>query len=200
MEHIFKNKDAETTLVLFHGTGGDEHDMIPLGEMIDTDANLLSLRGTVNENGLLRFFKRIKPGIFDENDLKNRTNDLNDTLKRLCERYGVSMNTLVLMGYSNGANIISSFLSLYGKKVKGAIILHPMTPYKATSFPDLSDFPVFIAAGKNDPIVAQDDTLNLQALFEKSGVKLEIFWHNSGHQLTNTAIETAQEFYTTYIK
>ena len=200
MEHIFKNKNRETTLVLFHGTGGDEHDLIPLGEMIDSEANILSLRGTVNENGLQRFFKRIKPGDFDEDDLKKRTNDLNDMLKSLCSRYGLSMDAMVLMGYSNGANLISSFLSLYGKKVKGALLLHPMTPYKNTKFPNLSDFPVFISAGKNDPIVSQEDTLTLQSLLEKSGAKLEIYWHNSGHQLTNTAIATARDYYTHHIK
>lgn len=200
MKHIFKNKETETALVLFHGTGGDEHDLIPLGEMIDADANILSLRGTVNENGLQRFFKRLKPGVFDEEDLKKRTRDLNDTLNGLCDRYGLSMEAMVLMGYSNGANIISSFLSLYGKKVKGAILLHPMTPYSDTVFPDLSDLPVFISAGKNDPIVSKEDTLNLQSLLERSGAKLEIYWHNSGHQLTNTAIETAKDFYTDHIK
>jgi phospholipase/carboxylesterase len=200
MEHLFKNKNSETTLVLFHGTGGDEHDMLPLGEMIDANANILSLRGTVNESGLNRFFKRIRPGVFDEEDLKSRTRDLGDTLKKLADRYTLSLDSMVLMGYSNGANIISSFLSLYGNKVKGAILLHPMTPYKNTIFPKLSDFPVFISAGKNDPIVSQEDTVNLQSLFDKSAAKLEIYWHNSGHQLTQSAIENARDFYTQQIK
>lgn len=200
MEHLYKDKGAKTTFVLFHGTGGDEHDLVPIGEMMDSSANVLSLRGTVNESGMLRYFKRLKPGVFDEVDLKKRTMELAETLDTLCKHYDLEKSFMILIGYSNGANIISSYLSLYGNTVQGAILLHPMTPYEKTVFPKMNDFPLFISAGRNDPIVDRQDTLNLHKLYEKSNALVELYWHDSGHQLTNGAIKAATEFYNTHIK
>ena len=130
MKHVFqKGKDAsKPTLLLLHGTGGNELDLLPLAERIDREASVLSVRGNVLENGMPRFFRRLAEGIFDEEDLVFRTKELNEFLNEAAKTYEFDRDNIVAIGYSNGANIAASLLFHYENALKGAILHHPMVP------------------------------------------------------------------------
>src|SRR5690625_3808849 len=139
MKHIFKEgKDSnQPTLLLLHGTGGNELDLIPIAERIDSAASILSVRGNVLENGMPRFFRRLAEGVFDEEDLIFRTKQLNEFLKDASEKYDFDRENIIAIGYSNGANIAASLLFHYQNTLKGAILHHPMVPRRNIELPDL---------------------------------------------------------------
>lgn len=197
MKHIF-NKGQNTTkptLLLLHGTGGNELDLLPLAGMIDDEANVLSVRGNVLENGMPRFFRRLAEGIFDEEDLIFRTKELNEFLDEAAEKYDFDRNNILAIGYSNGANIAASLLFHYQRALKGAILHHPMVPRKGIDLPDLTGKSVFIAAGTNDPICSPMESSELQSLLEKANAKVELHWENRGHQLISQEVEAAAPWY-----
>src|SRR6476661_10958911 len=146
MKHVFqKGKDtSKPVLLLLHGTGGNELDLLPLAEIIDPGASVLSVRGNVLENGMPRFFRRLAEGIFDEEDLVLRTKELNEFLDEASEQYGFDRNHIIAIGYSNGANIAASLLFHYGNALKGASLHHPMVPRRGIELPDLAGKAVFI--------------------------------------------------------
>ncbi|MFJ7309505.1 alpha/beta hydrolase [Peribacillus frigoritolerans] len=197
MKHIFnKGKDStKPTLLLLHGTGGNELDLLPIAGRIDDEASVLSVRGNVLENGMPRFFRRLAEGVFDEEDLIFRTKELNEFLDDSAAKYNFDRENMIAIGYSNGANIAASLLFHYQNALKGAILHHPMVPRKGIVLPDLSGKSVFIAAGKNDPICSPMEYTELQSLFEKANAKVEIHWENRGHQLTVDEVEAAAPWY-----
>ncbi|MFK9092752.1 alpha/beta hydrolase [Bacillus salipaludis] len=199
MKHIFnKGQDpTKPTLLLLHGTGGNELDLLPLAGMIDDEANVLSVRGNVLENGMPRFFRRLAEGVFDEEDLIFRTKELNEFLDEAAEKYGFDRDNIIAIGYSNGANIAASLLFHYQNALKGAILHHPMVPRKGIDLPDLSGKSVFIAAGTNDPICSPMESAELQELLENANAKVELHWENRGHQLTMQEVEAAATWYRT---
>lgn len=180
---------------MLHGTGGNEFDLLPLAERIDPEANVLSVRGNVLENGMPRFFRRLAEGVFDEEDLIFRTKELNDFLDEAAERYEFNRNEIIAIGYSNGANIAASLLFHHQDALKGAILHHPMVPRKGVELPDLSGKSVFIAAGTNDPICPSQESIELQTLLENAGANVTLHWENHGHQLTMGEIQAAREWY-----
>ena len=197
MKHIFnKGKDSnKPTLLLLHGTGGNELDMLPLAGRIDEEASILSVRGNVLENGMPRFFRRLAEGIFDEEDLIFRTKELNEFLDEAASEYGFDRDNIIAIGYSNGANIAASLLFHYQNALKGAILHHPMVPRRGVELPDLSGKSVFIAAGTNDPICSPFESSELQSLLEKANAKVELHWEDRGHQLTANEVEAARKWY-----
>lgn len=196
MKHIFiKNDTTHPTLVLFHGTGGDEYDLVSIANAIDDKASILSLRGAVNENGLNRFFKRIKPGVFDEEDLKKRTLDIIAFLKEHIKTYNLDETNIIALGYSNGANIISSILMHEPSLFSGALLHHPMVPYKHMEVPPLHKKNIFMAAGENDPICDKDDPIKLELLFKEAGARVTLKWYYQGHQLTELEVRDAKVWY-----
>lgn len=197
MKHIFnKGKGAEKpTLLLLHGTGGNELDLLPLAGMIDDEASVLSVRGNVLENGMPRFFRRLAEGVFDEEDLIFRTKELNDFLDEAAGKYGFDRNNVMAIGYSNGANIAASLLFHYPNALKGAILHHPMVPRRGIDLPDLTGTSVFIAAGTNDPICPPQESEELQSLLEKAGADAHLHWEDKGHQLTQQEAEAAAKWY-----
>jgi len=197
MKHIFqKGKDsAKPTLLLLHGTGGNELDLLSLAGRIDDEASIVSVRGNVLENGMPRFFRRISEGVFDEEDLIFRTKELNQFLDEAAEKYDFDRENIMAIGYSNGANIAASLLFHYQNALKGAILHHPMVPRKGIELPDLSGKSVFIAAGTNDPICSPMESTELQSLLEKANAKVELHWENRGHQLTMNEVEAAALWY-----
>jgi phospholipase/carboxylesterase len=202
MKHIFnQGKDPnKPTLLLLHGTGGNELDLLPLAGRIDDEASVLSVRGNVSENGMPRFFKRLAEGIFDEEDLIFRTKELNDFLDEAAEKYDFNRNNIVAIGYSNGANIAASLLFHYQHALKAAILHHPMVPRRGIELPDLSGKAVFIGAGTNDPICSPEESMELQSLLEKANANVELHWENRGHQLTLEEVEAATAWYRNQIK
>ena len=197
MKHIFnKGQDpTKPTLLLLHGTGGNESDLLPLAGVVDDEANVLSVRGNVLENGMPRFFRRLAEGVFDEEDLIFRTKELNEFLDEAAEKYEFDRNNIVAIGYSNGANIAASLLFHYQNALKGAILHHPMVPRKGVDLPNLSGKSVFIAAGTNDPICSPIESSELQSLLENANANVEIHWENRGHQLTMQEVEAAANWY-----
>ncbi|MCY8975876.1 alpha/beta hydrolase [Bacillus atrophaeus] len=197
MKHIFnKGKDStKPTLLLLHGTGGNELDLLPLAGRIDDKASVLSVRGNVLENGMPRFFRRLAEGVFDEEDLIFRTKELNEFLDEAAEKYSFDRDNIIAIGYSNGANIAASLLFHYKNALKGAVLHHPMVPRKGINLPDSSGKFVFIAAGTNDPICSPMESTELQSLLEKANANVELHWENNGHQLTIEEVEAAAQWY-----
>lgn len=200
MKHVFnKGQDPKKpTLLLLHGTGGNELDLLPLAGRIDDEANVLSVRGNVLENGMPRFFRRLAEGVFDEEDLVFRTKELNEFLDEAAEKYDFNRDNIIAIGYSNGANIAASLLFHYQNALKGAILHHPMVPRKGIDLPDLTGKYVFIAAGTNDPICSPLESAELQTLLEKANANVELHWENRGHQLTLQEVEAAANWYRTH--
>lgn len=193
MKHIFQQGTDLTApvLVLFHGTGGTERDLLPLAQAISPTSSVLSVRGNVLENGMPRFFRRLAEGIFDEEDLIFRTKELYDFLDQAAVEHGFDRQNLVAIGYSNGANIAGSLLFHYPDALRGAILHHPMVPRRGMELPDLSGIPIFIGAGKNDPICSPQETEELQKLLSGTGSTVDVHWEQSGHQLTRSEVEAA---------
>ena len=190
------SKDQNSvTLLLLHGTGGDETDLIPIARMLDiTNASILSPRGKVIENGMPRYFRRLSEGIFDIEDLKFRTNELAEFVQNASKTYALNLNRIVAIGYSNGANIAASVLLLRPEILSNAILFRPMIPLVPNTLPKLSSKRVLISAGSHDPIVDSYQTKDLFDLLEKVGAKVSIQWQNSGHELTQRDIVAARKW------
>ncbi|SDX94396.1 alpha/beta hydrolase [Paenibacillus sp. CF384] len=197
MKHIFEQGTSSSapTLVLLHGTGGTERDLITLGQRISPGSSLLSIRGNILENGMPRFFRRLAEGIFDEEDLVFRTKELYDFLDEAAAQYGIDRRNFVAVGYSNGANIAGSLLFHYSDAFKGAILHHPMVPLRGLALPDLSGTPIFIGAGTNDPICSASETEELQQLLGGTGADVAVHWENYGHQLTASEVNAATKWF-----
>ena len=161
--------DRSMTLLLLHGTGGDENDLIPIARMIDpVGASILSPRGKVLENGQPRFFRRLSEGNFDLKDLKFRTHELADFLHNASKLYGFNLEQTVAVGYSNGANIAASMLLLRPEVLAGSILFRAMVPFIPESVPNLSGKYIFMSAGLHDPIVPSSGTKDLFDLLRKT--------------------------------
>ncbi|MGE7986742.1 alpha/beta hydrolase [Lysinibacillus fusiformis] len=197
MKHIFYKGTDETrpTLLLLHGTGGNEESLIGLAKEIDDTANILSVRGNVLEHGMPRFFRRLAEGVFDIEDLIMRTKELNDFLQEAAQQYSFDRQRIVAIGYSNGANIAASLLFHYEDVLAGAILHHPMVPRRGIELPKLSAIPVFIGAGTNDPMCTAQESEDLEALLSSAGATVTTNWFDFGHQLTIPEVHAAKEWY-----
>jgi predicted esterase len=192
--HKFVPGNSERTLILLHGTGGTESDLIALGRALDAEAALLSPRGKVLENGMPRFFRRLAEGVFDEEDLIFRTHELADFIQVAAQQYGFSQNQAVAVGYSNGANIAGSILLLRPDTFQGAALLRPMVPLIPENLPELKGAPVLVAAGNFDPIIPVEKARELVTLLRRSGADVTAFFENASHGLTETTVLTAQRW------
>ena len=186
--HRFQPGTAARTLLLLHGTGGDENDLIPLGRELDPDAALLSVRGQVLENGKPRFFRRLAEGVFDEEDVARRAQELADFIGRARERYALTDHKLIAVGYSNGANIASAMLFLRPEILSGAVLLRAMVPFTPNEFPDLQRTPILIADGAHDPIVPRENAERLAQFFQQAGAEVRLEFEEAGHNLTAKTI------------
>lgn len=197
MKHIYNKGEDPTkpTLLLLHGTGGNELDLLPLARRIDGEANVLSVRGNVQENGMPRFFRRLAEGVFDEEDLIFRTKELNSFLDEAADKYEFDRENILAIGYSNGANIATSLLFHFQNAIKGAILHHPMVPRRGIELPNLIGKSVFITAGTNDPICSPQDSVELQTLLENANANVVLHWEEGGHQLTIEEVEAARKWY-----
>lgn len=197
MKHLFiKGKQHnDLTLLLLHGTGGNEEDLLPLVEMIAPEASILSVRGNVSENGMPRFFRRLAEGVFDEEDLIFRTDELHQFLNESAETYSFNRSRVVAIGYSNGANIAASLLYHKQQSLNGAILFHAMVPRRGVTLPDLANTPVFIAAGKQDPLIPPVETKELAEELTRANANVTEHWGEGGHQLTREEVEKAREWF-----
>jgi predicted esterase len=192
--HEFVPGRSERTLLLLHGTGGNERDLLSLGRELDRDVSLLSPRGQVLENGMPRFFRRLAEGVFDLEDLKRRTHDLADFVAAAADHYRFAADQVIAVGYSNGANIAASLLLLHPQTLRAAILFRAMVPLIPSAQPELSPVRVWIGAGDKDPIIPTSESQRLAELLRRSGADVTIRFFNAGHNLTNDEIETARDW------
>ncbi|HEY0579502.1 MAG TPA: alpha/beta hydrolase [Candidatus Nitrosocosmicus sp.] len=189
-----KDNNDSLTFLLLHGTGGNEDDLIPVGQTLSSSASLLSPRGKVLENGMPRFFKRLAEGVFDMEDLKIRTKELADFVNDASKVYSFDLNRTIAVGFSNGANIAASLLLSYPETIKGAILFRAMVPFIPDILPELSGKKVLLSAGTFDPIVSKSQIEGLLKILQKSGADVNLKWQQSGHNLTQSDISNAKEW------
>jgi phospholipase/carboxylesterase len=188
-----------TTLLLLHGTGGDENDLLPLGKALAPSAALLSPRGKVLENGMPRFFRRLALDVFDEKDLTFRTHELASFIRDAAASYNLDAEKIFAVGYSNGANIASSLLLLYPGLLKVAVLFHPMVPFVPEALPDLPAVPIFIGATRHDEIVPPEETERLATLLRNCRADVMVHWEPGGHGLSPGEVEAARRWLTRYL-
>ena len=192
--HEFVPGSSTRTLLLLHGTGGNEHDLIPLGREVDPAAGILSPRGKVLENGMPRFFRRLAEGVFDEEDLKKNTYELADFVSAAAQHYEFPADKIAAVGYSNGANIAASLLLLRPKTLRAAVLFRAMVPLVPEKMPDLSSVRVWIGAGNQDPVIPTSETQRLVELLRSGRAEVTIHFVNAGHGLTSAEVETASQW------
>ena len=185
---------GSTTLLLLHGTGGDEEDLIPLGRALLPGAGVLSPRGKVLERGAPRFFRRIAEGVFDQEDLARRTEELAEFVEAAAKTYKLDPQGMVAVGFSNGANIAASLLLRRPGLFRGAVLLSPMVPFEPDTPPVLNGTSVFIGAGRADPIVPVAQVERLAALLREAGATVTIHWEPGGHTVSDDEVEAARQW------
>ena len=188
-----KGRPEERPFLLLHGTGGDENDLIPLARMIAPAATLLSPRGKVLENGMPRFFRRLAEGVFDEDDVRRRANELADFVTDARARYGIE--SPIALGYSNGANIAAAVLLLRPSELAGAILLRAMPPLPHPQPVKLDGIPVLIVSGAHDPIIRPESAAKLASLLERYGAVVEHRVVPAGHELSQADVTLAQSWW-----
>ena len=192
--HRFFPGESGATLLLLHGTGGDENDLVPLGRELAPGAAILSPRGKVSEYGAARFFRRLAEGVFDHEDLIFRTHELADFIEATSEEYGFDLSKLVAVGYSNGANIAASLMLLHPGLLRAAVLFRAMVPFEPEDVPDLSGIPIFLAAGRMDRMIPPENTERLVEILREAGADLDLRWRNTGHALTYEEVAEAKEW------
>ena len=184
--HVFVPADEVANgppLLLLHGTGGNEYDLLPLRDHLSPGAAVLSVRGTVLENGMPRFFRRIREGVFDEDDLRRRADDLADFVVTASEAYRIEEGSLVAVGFSNGANITSAMLMARPDLLTGAVLLAAMVPYAEPPSVDLDGIMVIISNGDRDPMINSETTQQLADQLRERGAEVVELPHPGGHQI-----------------
>lgn len=195
MIYKYIEKASDKLIVLLHGTGGNELSLLELGQIIDQNASLLGIRGNVNEKGMNRFFKRIKPGLFDLESLISETHKLKSFINQFLSEKTVKYDDIVILGYSNGANIIGSLIFHYGKMFKGVAMLHPMVPIKNFLVCEQNSQKIFISASINDPIVDLKEAITLEEMLVAANADILMKWYSSGHEISNEEITDLKKWY-----
>jgi phospholipase/carboxylesterase len=178
-------------LLLLHGTGGDENDLISLGRMVAPGAALLSPRGKVLEGGMPRFFRRLAEGVFDEDDVKRRANELADFIGEARDAYGLAAP--IALGFSNGANIAAATLLLRPEALAGAVLIRAMVPLSQPPATDLTGKPVLILSGSMDPMIPADNAERLAAHLRNGGAEVQHRTLPAGHGLSQADIALTRE-------
>lgn len=194
-EYIYeKGKNNSKTFILLHGTGGDERNLIPVAQAIDVDANILSIRGNVSENGMNRYFKRHGEGHYDWEDLEKRGKELYQFIEDLSEKHGFSLEDGIYLGFSNGSNIAMNMLLLEENRIDKGMLFAPMYPKELETKNDLSSRKVYLSMGENDPIVPLEESKRVINHFTSQHAKVTEFWVNS-HELNEQTLVAAKKWY-----
>ena len=189
------SRSGAPTLLLLHGTGGDENDLIPLGRMLSPGSALLSLRGNVLEQGAPRFFRRLAEGVFDIDDLHRRTAELADFIVAASSHYGFALASLHAVGYSNGANIAASLLLSRAEVVAGGVLYRAMVPFEPAGPVQAAGKRVLISAGEFDPMISRAGSERLAAILRDAGADVELAWQPASHGLTQADVTLGQTFF-----
>ncbi|MCS6938819.1 MAG: alpha/beta hydrolase [Roseiflexaceae bacterium] len=189
------DRSAESlTLFLLHGTGGNEHDLLPLGRALAPSAALLSPRGSVLEHGMPRFFRRFAEGVFDTDDIRRRARELARFLDAAAATYGFDRKRVVAAGYSNGANIAAAMLLLHGAVFSGAVLFRPMTPLVPDPLPDLARTPILVLAGNGDPLVPVEETKRFVELLRRAAADVTLIALDQGHGISVDDVAEARNW------
>jgi phospholipase/carboxylesterase len=186
--------DSGPTLLMLHGTGGNEEDLVGLGETLAPGAAMLSPRGKVSEYGAPRFFRRVAEGVFDHEDLLFRTHELAEFVEAASVEYGFERSKLVAVGYSNGANVAASTILLHPGLLRAAVLFRAMVPFEPDLTPDLSGMPIFLAAGRMDRMIPPDNAQRLADILLEAGADVDLRWRNVGHPLTYEDVSEAKQW------
>ncbi|EIZ81574.1 phospholipase/carboxylesterase [Methylobacterium sp. GXF4] len=192
IHHFEPGATEARPLLLLHGTGGNEHDLLPLGRIVAPGAALLSPRGAVSENGMPRFFRRLAEGVFDEADLRRRTADLAAFVAAARARYGLAAP--LALGFSNGANIAAALLMLHPEVLAGAVLIRPMVPLAEPPAADLAGKPVLMLSGAMDPIVPAENAGRLARQLTAAGAAVEHRILPVGHGLSQADVSLAADW------
>jgi phospholipase/carboxylesterase/glyoxalase family protein len=197
--HLFEPAAAAgaPTLVLLHGTGGDERALLPLGRVLVPGAALLSPRGQVLEGAKPRFFRRVAEGVFDLDDLRRRAHGLADFIGACAAHYGFDPARVAAAGFSNGANIASSVMLLRPGLLRGAALFSPMVPFEPDPPPDLGAAAFFINGGRHDPLVDPATTQALADLLTRCGARVTLRWTEGGHAIADADAAAAAAWFRT---
>jgi len=193
--HQFIGGTAPYTVLLLHGTGGDETDLIPIGKSLAIGANLLSPRGNVSENGAPRFFRRLSHGVFDIEDVKVRAAELAAFIGDSAKKYNFDASRVFALGYSNGANIAHALMFLHPGVLAGGVLLRPMPVIEPPAAVDLKGIRVLIAAGDEDGMTTPEFTHRLAADLTQAGAKVDVKWMAAGHELTPYDFQIVQAYF-----
>ena len=188
-----EGKAGEPVIVLLHGTGADENNLIPVSDALAPDATVLSIRGNVSENGMNRYFKRHGEGHYDVEDLNKRGKELYDFIEQKAEEYNFALEDVILFGFSNGSNIGINMLLLEKAKFNKAMLFAPMYPVKIEAGPDLSDAKILLSMGENDPIVPKEESDRVIEIFKSRGAKVDQVWVNS-HEINEKNLIAAKQW------
>lgn len=191
--YIFQERTGPRTLLLLHGTGGDELDLLPLCEALDANAHILSVRGNVSENGMNRYFKRLAQGVFDREDLARRSEELTTFIQIAAERHSFELSETVGVGFSNGANILLHIVCTHPHLLKAAVLLRPMS----AALPDAvrnPGIPMYIGAGKRDEMVPQGDAQHIASALQNLGADVTVQSTDNDHGLGADDVRLAKEW------
>ncbi|MEU1600064.1 hypothetical protein ABZ468_46670 [Streptomyces sp. NPDC005708] len=192
--HVWQPGSSLPPLLLLHGTGDDEHGLVPLGEDLAPGSALLSPRGTVLEGTMPRFFRRLQEGVFDEDDLRERADELADFIHTAGNTYGLQPRSLIAVGFSNGANMAAALLLLHPELLAGAVLIACMPPLTKPPATDLTGRRVLISGGLQDPVAPPEQTQILAAQLRASGADVDLLTHHGGHQVEPTHLPAIRKF------
>lgn len=201
LPHRFEpGKDpAAPTLLLLHGTGGDENDLLPLGRQLGARGALLSPRGQVLEGGMNRWFRRLAEGVFDVEDVAGRAGQLARFVTAAAREYGFAPDRVVAVGFSNGANIAAAVLLLHPSVLRGAVLFSSMLPLEPPSRPDLPHAAVYMAQGRVDPMAPPEQAERLAQVLSDAGASVTLDWHDSGHRVGPAQLGPATTWFTKFV-
>ena len=188
-------EESADTLLVLHGTGGNENDLVGIGQAIAPGAAILSPRGNVLENGAPRFFKRIAEGVFDPKEVRSRAEELAKFIRAAAITYRLDPQRIFALGYSNGANVASTVMLIEPGVIQGSILLRPMVVYEPPEQSDLTGSSVFISAGRMDPIVPTESVEQLANMFRSANADVTLKWQISGHNLVPSEVREAVDWY-----
>lgn len=191
---------SHRTLLVLHGTGGNEYDLVQPFGLMDPAATIISPRGKVLENGMPRFFRRFAEGVFDFEDVAVRAKELAEFIGAFCRQYELDPNQVIAAGYSNGANIAAALLLLHPGVLAGAALFRAMVPVaeghpsKRSAAPLLPPVPVLLASGRRDPIARPEETERLAELLRGEGAEVTMYWHPGGHEMNAGDVEAGRKW------
>lgn len=194
MQYIYNpGKEGQPIFITLHGTGGDEHNLVPVAEALNPEYGVIGIRGTVSEHGMNRYFKRTAEGVYDLVDLEERGLALQKFIYELSDKYEFSIKDVILLGFSNGSNIALNLLLREKNEFKQAMLLAPMYPVDLETVNDLSDVRVFLSMGEHDPIVPMAESQRVIEILQERNAKIEGIWVNS-HEINPQVIYAGKEW------